>query len=418
MTATSNKANSSTWGAPVRKFAETFAIVLVTLLFFDIGMWFSPWRFEIFRQYKLGPRPPSAADSMYRRYYHSNSEQRGFDITPDFPRSEHLIEFENFSYPIWANRLGCFDRNADVPSEPYIYVAGDSHTWGFAKYENKWATILERRVRIPVLKCGVTHSGQFHQLSKMKEIVNSNKPKTIIVGFFENDLANDYFFPHSHIVDGYIVDDVGIVDGAVKRKSVAELQSAFEEKVRANTIQPSPKPIDLIKEVIRRHSLTYNVFSELWQPRNAQQGSRAIATVYSSFDYINRPQIVKAEQQVVLSYLDNEYAGPNRVAIKEFRDYSSGIGAKLIFMLIPPKRHHTNTSYYGQVREYLQGLGIQYLDLSYAFERGESGRYYWEVDGHLNELGNEFAGNKIYEFITALDGSGAVDAALSPARGK
>ena len=297
-------------------------------------------------------------------------------------------------------------------------MAGDSYTWGFAKYESKWATILERRARIPVLKCGVTHTGQFHQLSKMKAIVSSNAPKAIIVGFYENDLANDYFFPHSRIVDGHLIDDVSIVDGTVKRQSYAELQSAFDERERANALKPPPGPIELIKGVIRRHSLTYNVVSEIRRPRSAQEDARPIRTVYRSFDYINRQRLAQAETQAVLSYIDNEYAGPNRVAIKEFRDYSSGIGAKLIFMLIPPKRHHTNTSYYGQVREYLQGLGIQYLDLSYAFERGESGRYYWEVDGHLNELGNEFAGNKIYEFITALDGSGAVDAALSPARGK
>ena len=101
-------------------------------------------------------------------------------------------------------------------------------------------------MHMAVLNCGVAHTGQFHQLSKMKEIVGSKPPKYIVVGFFENDLANDYFFPHSRIVEGFMVDDVSVVDGAVKRQSDAELRSAFEAMMRAATAKPPAAPFDRI----------------------------------------------------------------------------------------------------------------------------------------------------------------------------
>ena len=125
--------------------------------------------------------------------------------------------------------------------------------------------------------------------------------------------------------------------------------------------------------------------------------------VYEVFSRINRPSHSHIDGKEVLFYTENALAKPNRDAIRGFLDYSIMVNAKLVFLLIPPKQDFTNRHYYTEVRRYLQGLGIPYLHLSEVFDPGDAAKYYWPVDEHLNETGNEFAGAKLYEFIARLD---------------
>ena len=69
---------------------------------------------------------------------------------------------------------------------------------------------MEKSSGKQILKCGVTHSGQRFQYSKFLDITNEirTRPRAIFVFYFSNDVANDYVYPHSTVMQGWQVDSV------------------------------------------------------------------------------------------------------------------------------------------------------------------------------------------------------------------
>ena len=109
-----------------------------------------------------------------------------------------------------GNSYGCFDdewSKKDLIGG--IYLAGDSFTWGYTRYEKKFGTLLEDMLGIKVYACGVTHTGQGHQLEKFKRLFGRGiTPKLVVVNVVSNDMNNDFFFPHTDIVDGFMVENI------------------------------------------------------------------------------------------------------------------------------------------------------------------------------------------------------------------
>ena len=117
----------------------------------------------------------------YPRGYFAANEKRGFDIALDVPPTE--FEYVEGRIQIFSNKYGCFDRTTSFDG-PYVLLLGDSYTWGYADYDAKWGTLLERKLGMPVAKCGVTHTGQRHQLSKAMDVAAAigHPPKLVVVG--------------------------------------------------------------------------------------------------------------------------------------------------------------------------------------------------------------------------------------------
>ena len=84
---------------------------------------------------------------------------------------------------------------------------GDSFTHSFAPFPDKWGTQIEKLLHYRVLKCGVTGYGTNQELEKAKEIIAkvNHQPQLIIVGYFWNDISDDYSFPNLTVVDGFLV---------------------------------------------------------------------------------------------------------------------------------------------------------------------------------------------------------------------
>ena len=393
----------SKWIDAVRKVVTFFTIVLVTIAVLDLSLWVLPVRFEVLPRYKTTVRSEILGRGGYPHDYFQNSDVRGFDIKPMSSGKVHFLPgHQGYSYPIWSNKLGCFDNHSDVPDEPYAYVAGDSFAWGHTRFETRWSTVLEQRMHMPVLNCAVTHTGQLHQLSKMKEIVGNRPPKYIVVSFSHNDLANDYFFPHTRIINGWMLDDVDVVNGTLKRLSDSDLVTFLEPKLKQINNRVPVSPVAQVKAALARYSATYNVVSGLNQKRKTGPGGGDAKGVYEAFSRVNHLPESYLDGRPVLSYSRNVLAQPNRNAIREILDYSNKGNSKLIFLLIPPKEEFTNRNYYSEVRRYLQTLDIKYLDLSQVFDTRDPAKYYWTTDSHLNEEGNEFVGTRLYQFISDL----------------
>jgi len=144
------------------------------------------------------------------RDYFVKHPRRGFDIGTNV-RTHHRVD--GVPYLIWGNSIGCFDREYNQDN-PYIYFAGDSFTWGYAPFEQKFGTLIENTTGVRILKCGVTHTGQRHQYEKFRDIVSEigRLPKALFVFYYWNDYVNDYAHPHSTVYDGWLLDKVA-VDG-------------------------------------------------------------------------------------------------------------------------------------------------------------------------------------------------------------
>ena len=159
-------------------------------------------RFHPYRCSACVPPPAVQGQGTDLHSYYVANEERGFDIAPNRPRQLHYVD--GTLYPVWSNSLGCFDTEPRI-EDRYVYLAGDSFTWGYTPFEGKLGTVLERRLGLPVLKCGVVGTGQMHELSKMKDVIAAigRKPTLIIDVYFANDVADDFAYPPITVVDGW-----------------------------------------------------------------------------------------------------------------------------------------------------------------------------------------------------------------------
>jgi len=171
------------------------------------------------------------------RYYYKHDAIAGFDIAENCP-TRRIHHEGKYYINIWSNELGCFDKPYKQEKD-YILLVGDSFTHQFSSFENKWGTLLEDDIGMRVLKCGVSGYGTRQELIKAEKIIDKIKhsPKLIIVGYFLNDLDDDYRFPPFVEKNGFLVEKRKIVDyktGTVEEKDDASLERhalSYEKKV-------------------------------------------------------------------------------------------------------------------------------------------------------------------------------------------
>lgn len=127
------------------------------------------------------------------------------DILPFTKEVISNVPSESLPYPVWGNKIGCFDNDIKTNEKYDVYLSGDSMTWGYAPLNKKFGTILEKKLGLNVAACGVTHTGTSHQFDKFKEISKNLGyfPKTVIVNYSYNDIDNDFSYPHTTIKKGY-----------------------------------------------------------------------------------------------------------------------------------------------------------------------------------------------------------------------
>ncbi len=138
---------------------------------------------------------------------------------------------------------------------------GDSFTWGYVPFDGNLGTLLERSTGWTVYKCGVTHSGQQHQLDKLLEVqaMVGTKPAAILVFWYFNDIANDRYYPHTTVVDGWQVDDVQIeADGTLVRIDRETLARQVRQRLSALGSQSS-QPTYTLGDSLLQYSIVYNV---------------------------------------------------------------------------------------------------------------------------------------------------------------
>lgn len=336
---------------------------------------------------------------LYPRHYHIADLQMGFDIALNQSATDFVMQDKTVT--IFSNELGCMDHHnlAQIQQAPsYEYITGDSFTWGYADYDSKYPTVYEALTGKMVVKCGITHSGQAHQFEKFKRVVNviGYYPRRVIVGYFLNDVINDYLYPHTTVVEGFQVDRMQ-VDTAYQ--IVSRDLSEVRKTILQNRGGVYPSSTDHFLVWIAAHSLSYNLLrfgkNQVTAWIHYQGLSNSINR--ESAQGLGNQSIYRLSDHVDLDqrYLTQKTTEANRQAITRWVNDAKIHSYELIFLLIPTKGEYAKTPAYPGLETYLKEQGVRYIDLAKAFGKtGEPAeKFYWQHDGHWNNEGNVFVSN-------------------------
>lgn len=237
----------------------------------------------------------------------------------------------------------------------------------------------------------------------MRDIVSELKaaPSLILVLYSSNDVANDFAHPHSTVVDGWQVNNIWLsVDTGIAER--VEIDRAFiNATIRKNLAKSGAKRrSNRFLRLLYRYSATSHIIAALLHStgRNTQirsitfKGRRVVDLYWLTDKYATGEQVV---------YRNNPAAERNKQAIRQFRNFAAIVDAKILFVLIPPKKQLKNLNFYVEVKRFLEAEGIQYLDLNVKYHRLDlkPSDLFWTNDPHFKPNGNEITAGIVNAYI-------------------
>jgi hypothetical protein len=380
----------------MKKFITNLGLILagllVALVLLEIGLRFTSYRNLLLRDQEI-------------RYYYRADAAKGFDIRPNVGKIRTSVDNHSVEYDLWSNELGCFD-------EPYrgesnvILLVGDSFTHSYAPFEDKWGTRIEKLLDYRVLKCGVNGYGTKQELLKAQDIIAQihRSPRLIIVGYFWNDLNDDYAFPSLTVVDGFLVVSTNYRDpktGRLFNIEALERPYSFWDKLSGRYPLSYGK---LINYFLDQHSVLVNLVNDssarLFPPKNS---------------YTNPLNFPAFSQEPWVQQI----WGPHLENLKGFKALARSQGAELLVVLIP-----TNTQVYPFLTagrdidlerpnrilgDFFRQEQIHYLDLLPIFRQyadpsprqllASDKDLYWRSNSHFSIKGEHLAGLLVSRYI-------------------
>lgn len=342
----------------------------------------------------------------YVKNYYVIDPVKGFDIRPNVKKILTSVDNHHLEYDIWSNELGCFDQ-------PYhgeknvILLVGDSFTHSYAPFEDKWGTRLEHLLDYRVLKCGVNGYGTRQELLKAQEIIGktNTRPRLIVVGYFWNDLDDDYYFPNLTVVDGFLVPSARYKDPQTGKIDFARLGQKFAWWQKFSPEYPLSFG-EMARYYLDQHLITVNLINEALLRFFPGKYSYPSPGQFLAFnDYPWAPDAWKIHE-------DN---------LRAFKKLAAANDANLLIVIIP-----TNTQVYPFLAPprqldmerpariltgFLRDEKIDYLDLLPLFREYadstprpflDSDRdLYWRHNSHWSLKGEHLAGLLISRYILA-----------------
>jgi len=325
----------------------------------------------------------SKAVHYFPRGYNIADPVMGFDIAKNI--APVAFNMADGSFSIFSNDIGCFDRHtlADVKSaKAYDYFAGDSFAWGYGNYDQNIPSTYEKKSGRFTVKCGIIHSGQKHQFEKFQRTVKliGYQPKKVILTFYENDVANDYAYPHTTVIEGFEVDTYKFNTDQFQLMPRDMVQ--IKKDILAGLNPRTQKLTTRVDAWLDRYSLSWNLF----KVGMTQAQGKELATIYGISEGVNYGKDK--------GYDTADVTRRNREGLDLWINDSKKHKYEFILILIPPKLHHANTNYYGGFRDYLAAKKVRFYDLTEPFNESKkrSEGLYWLNDGHLHNEGNTFVG--------------------------
>ena len=367
------------------------------------------------------------------RNYLKSDPVAEYDIVENIPPQKNGVD--DITFDAWSNNIGCFDTPYNGENVSVLLV-GDSFTWGVAPFEQKWGTLLEKEIGgRRVLKCGVLGYGTKQELFKAEKVMKVTKknPELIIVGYFTNDLGDDYVFPQSAVVDG-----IRITKRFLSNLETGEITENTDEQIAEIAKRNRINACDLNYNIPRIMNKTLCVFSNLELYKTLKNPAKNLLLKVIGRDKASG--LVSAEQKSFwergnLEYLpESKYpwladAWKNHLEnLKTLKTLADKHGARLLVMVIPSKEEvypflqanvspllPPNLDYknpYKILDPFFEKEHIDYLDLlpfmeSYADRTPRkslnASDLYYVRDGHWNANGNRLAALILGKFVLEHD---------------
>ncbi len=405
------------------------AIIAGTIVLIDAAAFFTLPTDLAFRfpGYREGVYFVEVIGRGYPKDYFEAHPERGFDIKPtDTPRTDQIHHTDDYSYPVWSNAIGCFDKPVNTTTDRFWYMAGDSIAWGHAKFEDLMGSILEKFRGVDILQCGVTHSGQRHQFSKFLEISKTLErwPERVLVFYSPTDVANDYIFPHTTVRDAGLA-DIRMLD---QSNRPVDLDQGWFDQVNAQ--REAMKPAEdgrATRFSLTGFLMTYSISAQFlniglhsvnnnvpWLGRHiGVLGEEPGLEWYEKYFLYKGQKLYDLHRLThfqtlngYLEYTNFPYAENNKAVIEQWRDHALTNGYKLEFVLShpgPSTVYNLNnaTNFYKEFIAFLSAKGIKYYDLIKELEKQqiETDDLYWEQDIHLSNRGNRIVGKILSELL-------------------
>lgn len=336
------------------------------------------------------------------RFYFIADEKTGYDITPEFENGVNIFS-PYFKHKIWSNKLGCFDTPYEN-EQFFIYLAGDSFTWGFSPFNDKWGTFIEKLTGKRTLKCGVSGFGTKQELLKAKKILSKlkNNPELIIVGYLpKNDPYDDYDFLKHSVYNGYLITDTS---DDYKNLSKEERQEKFGQKYElfskyCMSELPKNPVVQRTKCLLSKNSIVYNI---------TKKSTKSIVKSVLGENFIDKIGLVNITPPKK-TVLESDIFEKHFESIRQFKKFAEEQNARLLFVIIPSieeiyteglsENNKESLSEYEKVKRFLRKENIDFIDLAPEFLKYAYNDFYWEIDRHLNIEGNHITGFIVSKFI-------------------
>lgn len=368
------------------------AVAIISAIFIlviiEIALRFSRYKYFL----------PQSDDNL--RFYYKTDALTGYDITENYP-PKRCVSFD-YDYMVWSNELGCFDEPYKGEKD-YIILTGDSFAWGYAPFEDKYGTLIEKYLDYRVLKCGVSGYGVRQELSKIKKIIEKIKtyPKLIILSYFIlNDFQDDWLFPEYTVIDGYRLKKIKIKTAG----NIISKETISDDELKKQ-IQNYKESIKIwkfagIKDWLSSHSIIYHLLRNVPAVYKIASRIGLVSYEYAKNDLLGQIEKFPNLKEPWQAHLNN---------IKEIDRLAKADNAKFLIILIPPKVKIYGLPGFdsGYLEEYNKKLisffskeGIDYLDLSDFFKKcAKINKGLYLYDGHLNIEGNRLAGLLVTKHI-------------------
>ncbi len=374
----------------------------------------------------IGFKPQTTARPPF---YWSNAAGMDYDITENFPAFKYVVDRTTLT--AWGNNIGCFDDNYNNESN-FTLLVGDSFTWGLAPLQEKWGTLLQNYTGVRVLKCGLEGYGTRQELAKAKSIVSKVKhdPKLLVVGYFYNDIVEDWVPQTIAILNGYPVAKSAILDETTGATQTLSDQKNEEELANYQTYCrpgiPQHRSLVRIRCLAQQNLALYPYIKTVTQALLNAIGGNGFSSKISANEVPPVGTFLTRLPTSTYPWLPKLYENHfNYVA--GFKKLADSYRAKLLFVLIPSKQMVYPSLYaddlkthpsldldvlHRSIRGFLDSSKIDYLDLTApVIEHSASStphgtgahNFYWVADDHLNIRGNQLAGLLVSQYVLEHD---------------
>ena len=315
--------------------------IIISILLIELSL-----RIIGFNKYEFKGYPPY--------YLTKKGDYDNFDIKENIKETDFIFN-DSKPHKVWGNEIGCFDESIANIDDNYILVAGDSNSWGYVPYEKNWSYLLEKKIKIKILNCGVPAYSTIQELHKTKKILgegyekkNLHKPRLIILQYtFNNDFLGDYLFPQ-YKVQNNILTTNKYLDNIYKGTLRYKEENKFWDKLKYDLNEK----FYLFRVLHRSHSFLKKKTKHSSNKRESSSDINAPPRfILTSFDlsYLNFKKFPWAKK-AWKAHLEN---------ILEFKKISDDVGAELLFV------------FWGDLPDYSRKHFKQALNLNKNLKKGE-----------------------------------------------